>query len=72
MATTKLLRLWPGLIASHQYSLFLHRAQTMVVMDAGSGHAASGVIVGERRKSFPSEGVNVSHSFGHGFREKRK
>lgn len=41
----------PVLIPSQGYSLFFHRAQTMVVMDVGLGHDVSmlGVTVGERR-----------------------
>lgn len=41
----------PVLMPSQGYSLFFHRAQTMVVIDGGLGHELSvlGVIVGERR-----------------------
>lgn len=52
MTTVKFLpRISPVLMPSQGYSLFFHRAQTMVVMDGGLGHEVSrlGVVVGERR-----------------------
>lgn len=50
---------------SHQYSLFFHREQTMVVMDGGLGHELSmlGVWDGERRKTLGGNYVSAHSLF---------
>jgi hypothetical protein len=52
--TEKLPRISPVLMLSQEYSLFLHIAQTMVLMEGGLGQLPLlllGIRVGERMKS---------------------